>query len=90
MPNFFEDNDDLLFHFKHLDLDKIIEFRENNFAEADKYGYAPTDIKDAKDSYERILKITGQIAGDRHLHHPCRPGEECRWRSDRSRYARRR
>ena len=64
MSNFFEDNNDLLFHFKHLDLDKIIEFRENNFAEADKYGYAPINIKDAKDSYERILKITGQIAGD--------------------------
>ena len=64
MVNFFKDNDDLLFHFKHLDLDKVIEFREDNFAEANKYGYAPFNIKDAIDSYERILNITGQIAGE--------------------------
>lgn len=64
MSNFFEDNDDLVFHFKHVDLDKIIEFREDNFAKSNKYGYAPKDLDDAKDSYEKILNITGKIAGD--------------------------
>lgn len=64
MPNFFKDNDDLIFHFKHIDLNKIIEFREDNFTEANKYGYAPKNLNDAKDSYKRILQIVGQITGD--------------------------
>ncbi|MEA1986393.1 MAG: acyl-CoA dehydrogenase family protein, partial [Candidatus Marinimicrobia bacterium] len=64
MANFFEDNDDLLFQFKQLDLDTIIKFREDNFSDAKKYKYAPKDLEDAKDSYERILKIVGEIAGD--------------------------
>ncbi|MCK5075948.1 MAG: acyl-CoA dehydrogenase family protein, partial [Calditrichia bacterium] len=64
MPNFFKDNDDILFHLKNLDLDKIIQLKENDFEEKDKIDYAPESIEDAKDSYEKILDIVGDIAGN--------------------------
>lgn len=64
MPNFYTENDDIQFHMKHLDLDWIIETKEDNFADKDQYDYAPKNIDDAKDSYDRILKIVGDIAGN--------------------------
>ena len=64
MPNFYKDNPDLIFHLKNLDLDKIIELKEDYFKDKDKFDYAPVDIEDAKDSYERILEVVGDIAGN--------------------------
>jgi 3-(methylthio)propanoyl-CoA dehydrogenase len=64
MPNFFKDNDDILFQFKNLDLDWVVELKENNFEDKGKYDYACKNIKDAKDSYGRILEIVGDIAGN--------------------------
>ncbi len=64
MPNFYKENDDIQFHIKHLDLDRIIELTEHNFADKDKYDYAPVNINDAKDSYDKILNIIGDIAGN--------------------------
>lgn len=64
MPNFYTDNDDIQFHIKHLDLDRIIELKENYFKDKNEYDYAPVNIKDAKDSYDKILNITGDIAGN--------------------------
>jgi hypothetical protein len=64
MENFLKDNEDILFHLKHLDLDQIITLKEDNFAEKDIYAHAPKDIEDAKDSYEKILSLIGEIAGE--------------------------
>ena len=64
MENFFKDNDDILFHFKHLNLDEIILLKEDNFAEKDIYPHAPKDIEDTMDSYEKILSLIGEIAGE--------------------------
>ena len=64
MPNFYTENDDIQFHMKHLDLDWIIELKEDYFADKDTYDYAPKNIHDAKDSYNRILDIVGDIAGN--------------------------
>ena len=64
MPNFFKDNDDLMFQFKNLDLDWVIDLKENNFEDKGKYDYACKNKKDAVDSYERILNIVGDIAGN--------------------------
>ena len=33
MENFLKDNEDILFHLKHLDIDRVISLREDNFAE---------------------------------------------------------
>jgi hypothetical protein len=64
VENFYKDNDDLLFHMKHMDLDRIIRMREDDFKEKDRYSYAPSDEADARDSYERILEMVGELAGE--------------------------
>ncbi|MDR0442972.1 MAG: acyl-CoA dehydrogenase family protein [Treponema sp.] len=64
MENFLTDNEDILFQLDHIDLDRIIQLKEENFTQAKQYAHAPTDVEDAKDSYRRILNIIGEIAGD--------------------------
>ncbi|MBN1649259.1 MAG: acyl-CoA dehydrogenase family protein [Spirochaetales bacterium] len=64
MENFLKDNEDILFHLKHMDIDRVITLREDNFAEKDIYPHAPSDIEDARDSYERILNLVGEICGE--------------------------
>lgn len=64
MPNFYTDNDDIQFQFKHLDLDRVIDLKEQRFADKGKFNYAPKNLKDARDSYDRILTIVGDIAGN--------------------------
>jgi len=64
MENFLLDNEDILFHLDHIDLDRIIKMKEDNFEQAKQFAHAPTDVEDAKDSYRRILSIIGEIAGE--------------------------
>jgi len=62
--NFLSDNEDILFHLDHLDLDRIIKLKEENFADAEKYAHAPKDVADALDSYRMVLSIIGEICGE--------------------------
>ena len=64
MPNLYTENDDIQFHMKHLDLDWVIKLKEDDFADKGVYAYAPKNLDDARDSYDRILKIVGDIAGN--------------------------
>ncbi|RLB70919.1 MAG: acyl-CoA dehydrogenase [Deltaproteobacteria bacterium] len=64
MANFYRDNADILFHMKHMDLSRIIDLKEDGFAEKDAYPYAPQDEADARDNYDRVLEIVGEIAGE--------------------------
>lgn len=64
MTNYYRDNADILFHFKNMDLTRIITLKEDNFAEKNQYPYAPKDINDALDNYDRVLEIVGEIAGN--------------------------
>jgi len=64
MANFFTDNPDLGFHLNHPLMKKIVALRERNFADKDKFDYAPIDFEDAMDSYGKILEIVGEISGD--------------------------
>jgi alkylation response protein AidB-like acyl-CoA dehydrogenase len=64
MENFLTDNEDILFHLEHMDLDRIIKMKEDNFEQAKQFAHAPKDVEDAKDSYRRILNIIGEIGGD--------------------------
>jgi alkylation response protein AidB-like acyl-CoA dehydrogenase len=63
MENFLTDNEDILFHLEHLDLDRIIRLKEENFEQSKHYPHAPVDTEDAKDSYRRVLSIIGEIGG---------------------------
>lgn len=64
MPNFYRDNPDILFHMKNMDLLRVIELKENHFVEKDEFPYAPKDADDARDNYDRVLEIVGEIAGE--------------------------
>ena len=64
MANFYQDNEALKYHLHHPMMRRIVELKERNFADAEKYDYAPIDFEDAMDSYERVLEIAGEIAGD--------------------------
>jgi len=64
VANFLHDNKDILFHLEHMDLERIIRLREDDFAEKDLYPHAPADLADAKDSYMKILALVGEIAGE--------------------------
>lgn len=64
MPNFFTDNEDLLFQFENLNIEEVVSIIENNYEEAKKYNYAPKDYQDAIDNYRKVLEIVGDIAGN--------------------------
>lgn len=64
MSNFYTDNSDLKHHLTHPLMKKLVTLRERNFADAEKYDYAPFDYEDAMDSYEKVLEIAGEIAGE--------------------------
>ena len=64
MENFFLDNDDIQFQLEHLDLDRIITLKEDDFAEKDIFPHAPKNVEDTKDSYKKILNLIGEIAGE--------------------------
>ena len=63
MSNFYTDNSDLKHHLTHPLMQKLVTMRERNFADAEKYDYAPFNYEDAMDSYEKVLEIAGEIAG---------------------------
>lgn len=64
MANFFNDNEHLQFHLNHPLMKKIVRLKENDYKERDEYDHAPLDFEDAMDSYEKVLEIVGEIAGD--------------------------
>lgn len=64
MANFYNDNDSLKHHLNHPMMEKIVELKERNFADADNYDYAPQNFEDAMDSYDRVLEIVGDICAN--------------------------
>ena len=64
MANFFEDNEDIRFHLDHLDLAEVIALLEDDFAEADRYEYAPRNTEDARDGYRQVLHMLGEMAAE--------------------------
>lgn len=64
MANFYTDNPELKHHLSHPLMEKIVALKERDYADADKYDYAPADFADAMDSYDRVLDVVGEICGD--------------------------
>lgn len=64
MANFYNDNDNLKFHLTHPLMEKIVKLKENNYNEKEQHDYAPLDLEDALDSYDKVLEIVGEISGD--------------------------
>ena len=64
MPNYYTDNPELRFHLRHPLMQRIVELKERNFEDKDKYEDAPVDFDDAIENYNRLLEITGDIAAN--------------------------
>ncbi len=64
MSNFYLDNSDLRHHLTHPLMEKLVTMRERNYADAQRYDYAPFNFEDAMDSYEKVLEIAGEISGE--------------------------
>jgi 3-(methylthio)propanoyl-CoA dehydrogenase len=64
MDNFYLDNPELKFHLTHPLMKKIVALKERNFADKDKFDYAPLDFEDAMDSYDKVLEIVGDICAN--------------------------
>lgn len=64
MPNFFTENEDILFQFEKIDLEEIVAWIEEDYTLKDKWNYAPANYADAKENYRKILEIVGDIAGN--------------------------
>ena len=64
MANFYTDNTDLKHHLTHPLMRKIVELKERNYTDAEKFDYAPLDFDDAMDSYEKVLEIAGEISAE--------------------------
>jgi hypothetical protein len=61
--NYFLDNRDIQFLFKHIDLKALAGLQEDRTLDGDA-DYGPVDADDTVDNYRRVLEIVGQIAGD--------------------------
>ena len=51
MANFYNDNKALKHHLTHPLMRRIVELKERNFADCEKFDYAPMNFEDAMDSY---------------------------------------
>jgi len=64
MANFYTDNEDIKFHLNHPLMKLIVNLKERNFSQSEKFEEAPMDFEDAIDNYDRVLDIVGDICGN--------------------------
>lgn len=64
MANFYTDNDDIQFLFKHMDLGKLAAICEEDFKFADEFNYAPANADEAVQNYDMVLDSVGQLSAD--------------------------
>jgi hypothetical protein len=64
MPNFYTDNDDIRFLFKHMDIGTLARLIEEDFKFASQFDYAPASAEEAVRNYEMVLDSVGQLSGD--------------------------
>ncbi|MBN1788134.1 MAG: acyl-CoA dehydrogenase family protein [Sedimentisphaerales bacterium] len=64
MANFYRDNDDIQFLFRHLNLGCVARIMEEGFKFAEEFDYAPADADEAIANYDLVLDSLGQLSGD--------------------------
>ena len=64
MTNFFSDNDDIKFLFRHANLGELARLAEEDFRFANEFDCAPADAEEAIKNYEMVLTTLGQLSGE--------------------------
>ena len=64
MANFYRDNEDIQFLFRHMDLGKLAAICEEDFEFAGEFDYAPSDGDEAVENYDMVLESLGQLSAD--------------------------
>ncbi len=64
MANFYRDNDDIQFLFRHIDLGELAAVCEEDFKFSNEFDYAPVDADEAIQNYDIVLDSLGQLSGD--------------------------
>jgi alkylation response protein AidB-like acyl-CoA dehydrogenase len=64
MGNFYKDNDDIRFLFRHIDLGQLARAFEGDFQFAGQFDYAPGDEQEAVRNYEMALESIGELCAD--------------------------
>lgn len=64
MGNFYKDNDDIQFLFRHIELGRLACLCEEGFRFAEEFDYAPGDADEAVQNYEMVLDALGKLAAD--------------------------
>jgi alkylation response protein AidB-like acyl-CoA dehydrogenase len=64
MANFYRDNDDIQFLFRHINPGKLAEMAEDNFKFAGEFDHAPANADEAIQNYDMVLESLGQLSGE--------------------------
>ena len=64
MANFYRDNEDIQFLFRHTDPRKLATICEDGFKFAGQFDYAPADAEEAIQNYRLVLDSLGQLSGE--------------------------
>jgi alkylation response protein AidB-like acyl-CoA dehydrogenase len=64
MANFYRDNDDIQFLFKHIDLGVLASICEENFRFAEEFEHAPENAEEAVTNYDMVLDSLGQLSAE--------------------------
>ncbi|MDR2083802.1 MAG: acyl-CoA dehydrogenase family protein [Bacteroidales bacterium] len=64
MENYYSDNPSLKHHLNNPEMKRIVDLKENNYVEKDKFDFAPIDFEDAMDSYDKVVEIIGEICAE--------------------------
>jgi len=64
MGNFYTDNDDIRFLFRHIDLGQLARAFEEGFRFAGGFDYAPGNEQEAIRNYEMVLESLGKLCAD--------------------------
>ncbi|MCI5875924.1 MAG: acyl-CoA dehydrogenase family protein [Prevotella sp.] len=64
MANYYTDHPEIAFHLNHPLMKRIVDLKERDYADKDKFADAPVNFEDAIENYKRILDITGDVAAN--------------------------
>ena len=64
MANFYSDNNDIKFLFRHVDLGTSAEISEEGFKFTGEFDHAPADTEEAIQNYEMVLDSLGELCAE--------------------------